>query len=83
MRYGVSWRSTRWCTVADAKTPKTMPKTPKTPKTSIDFESMPAELRMITYDQAFLAAIVLELRELNARIAELIALTKVTKVTSR
>jgi len=80
MRYGVSWRSTRWCTVADAKTPKTMP---KTPRTSIDFASMPAELRMITYDQAFLAAIVLELRELNARIAELIALTKVTKVTSR
>ena len=71
MRYGVSWRSTRWCTVADAKTPKTMP---KTPKTSIDLESMPSQLRAITYDQSFLGAIVLELRELNAQIAELIAL---------
>ena len=56
---------------------------PKTPKTSIDFESMPSQLRMITYDQSFLGAIVLELRELNAQIAELIALTKVTKGTSR
>ena len=53
-------------------TMKTTPETP--PKTSIDFASMPAELRMITYDQAFLGAIVLELRELNAQIAELIAL---------
>ena len=60
---------------------KTTSQTP--PKTSIDFESMPAQLRMITYDQSFLGAIVLELRELNAQIAELIALTKVTKGTSR
>ena len=49
---------------------------PKTPKTSIDFESMPSQLRMITYDQAFLGAIVLELRELSEKMDVLIELQK-------
>jgi hypothetical protein len=56
----------------------------KTPKAPLDLSTMPATLHPITYDHGFYAALIVELRELNAQVAELIELTKTpTKKTTR
>jgi hypothetical protein len=44
-------------------------------------QGLPPILRTVTFDQCYYASILIELRTLNAQIAELIALQKATKVT--
>ena len=53
-----------------------MPTDEKTPRLEIDLQGLPPILRTITYDQCFLASILIELREMNSKLDELLATMK-------
>jgi hypothetical protein len=52
-----------------------------TPRLEIDLQGLPPILRTVTFDQCYYASILIELRNLNAQIAELIALQTKAKPT--